>query len=275
MRDGYAEKSGTAAHGLRNAFECEPACTGSLPGSSGLEARMSRKSFRRLSQDDRRRALLEATLDCIAEGGLSAASARRIAQRAGVTAGLIRHYFGSKDEMVLQAYAYFMGQLTEQASDVAGTSGGTANHALAWFVAANLRRPNLSARKVSLWASFIGRAERSADYAAIHRDSYREFLEILEAMIHPVLTAHGRPADRETCRSHAIALNGLIDGLWLEASLDHGLHNPDRVPWIALTAAEGIMRLPQGTLSRLLPDPAAEETTQTTVPKEPVCDTQP
>ncbi|MEO1871899.1 MAG: hypothetical protein ABGX76_01875, partial [Cobetia sp.] len=50
------------------------------------------------------------------------------------------------------------------------------------------------------------------------------------------------------CQEQAIALNGLIDGLWLEGGLEHDLYPVERLPAIAMRAAEGILRLPQGTL---------------------------
>ncbi len=211
---------------------------------------MTRRSYQRLGEDARRAALLEATLDCLAEEGMGGASVRRIADRAGVSAGLIRHYFSSKDEMVHEAYAYLMAQLTGAAADSAQAATDDPDHALAHFIAANVRQPNLSARKVSLWATFIGRVRSGARYAEIHRESYREFLDLLAGLIHPVLSQHGQPADPATCHGHAIALNGLIDGLWLEGSLGHGLYDAATLPQIALSAAEGILRLPEKTLVR-------------------------
>lgn len=217
---------------------------------------MTRKPFQRLSEDTRRLALLQATLDCIGEDGLNGASARKIAERAGVTAGLIRHHFGSKDEMVRQAYGHLMNQLTGRAEDVAHSQAVTPDQSLAGFIAANVTRPNLSARKVSLWATFIGRVEYEPGYSQIHRDSYREFLDILAGLIHPVRAAHALPDDPATCHGLAIALNGLIDGLWVEGSLGHGLYDPDRLQHIALQAAEGILRLPETTLMKHLPSPS-------------------
>ena len=214
---------------------------------------MTRKTFQRLSEDTRRLDLLEATLDCVGEDGLNGASARKIADRAGVTAGLIRHHFGSKDEMVRCAYSHLMEQLTGQAEDVARTQAETPEQSLAGFISANVMQPNLSTRKVSLWATFIGRVEHEPGYSQIHRESYREFLEILAGLIHAVRATHDLPHDPATCSGLAIALNGLIDGLWVEGSLGHGLYDPERLPQIALQAAEGILRLPENTLLQHLP----------------------
>lgn len=209
---------------------------------------MSRKSFQRWSMDARRRSLLEATLHCIAEHGMNGASARRVAERAGVTAGLIRHYFGSKDAMVSAAYAYLIGQLTGEAEESSEQAGEVPERRLARFIVANVTSPNLSSRKVALWATFIGRVRTEPEYSDIHRESYREFLALLETLIHPVLLALERPADPVTCKHYAIALNALIDGLWLEGGLGHGLYDTALLPKIALSAAEGILALPNNTL---------------------------
>ena len=123
---------------------------------------MSRKAFQRLTLDDRRRSLMEATLTCVARDGLQGATVRRITEEAGVTLGLVRHYFGSKDELIRSAYAYLIGQLTSQASESSKQSEGAPEMQLALFLRANMTQPNLSERNVSLWATFIGRV-RSED----------------------------------------------------------------------------------------------------------------
>ncbi|MDI4636890.1 MULTISPECIES: TetR family transcriptional regulator C-terminal domain-containing protein [Halomonadaceae] len=217
---------------------------------------MSRKSFQRWSMDARRRSLLEATLDCVAEYGMNGASARRVAERADVTAGLIRHYFGSKDAMVSAAYGYLIGQLTSEADEAAEQGGAAPEQRLARFIVANVTAPNLSPRKVALWATFIGRVRTEPDYADIHRESYREFLVLLETLIHPLLLVLKRPADPVTCQHYAIALNALIDGLWLEGGLGHGLYDTALLPRIALSAAEGILALPANTLMQHIDAPS-------------------
>ncbi|WP_339109572.1 TetR family transcriptional regulator C-terminal domain-containing protein [Thioclava sp. GXIMD4216] len=211
---------------------------------------MSRKTFQRLPEDARRLELLEATLACIGEDGLNGASARKIAERAGVTAGLIRHYFGSKEEMLRAAYAHLMTQLTGQAEAVAQTRALTPAQSLAGFISANLMRPNLSARKVSLWSTFIGRVEHEPGYSQIHRASYQEFLDLLATLIRDARHACDLPHDAPLCHDLAIALNGLIDGLWIEGSLDHGIYDPERLPLIALQAAEGLLHLPKDSLTQ-------------------------
>ncbi|WP_269580989.1 TetR family transcriptional regulator C-terminal domain-containing protein [Roseibium sp. Sym1] len=210
---------------------------------------MSRKDFQRLSQDFRRSSLMEATLVCIAQYGLTGATVRRITEEAGVTPGMVRHYFGSKNELITNAYAYLVGQLTSGAGERARQASGESGLQLRQFLLANLTTPNLSEDKVSLWATFIGRVKYEREFADIHREGYRDFLNLLETLIEPVLQEHGLPHGGEVCRRHAIALNGLIDGLWMEGSLDSGLYSRAILPGLIIEAGERLLGLPAGSLA--------------------------
>ena len=210
---------------------------------------MSRKTFQRLSLDARRKSLLEATLVCVAKYGLTGATVRRITDEAMVTPGLVRHYFGSKDAMILNAYIYLIGQITAEASRRSRQQDGSVEENLRQFLVANMTTPNLSEQKVSLWATFIGRVRYEPKFADIHREGYRDFLLLLESLIEPVLQAHKQPSGNEICKRHAIALNGLIDGLWVEGSLNSGLYSRTILPDLILESGELLLGLPRGTLS--------------------------
>ena len=73
----------------------------------------TRRSYHRASEGERREELIAATLDCIAEAGIEGATVRQIAARAGVTPGLIRHYFMTKDQMLQAAYRQLMNGITQ------------------------------------------------------------------------------------------------------------------------------------------------------------------
>ncbi len=216
---------------------------------------MSRKAFQRQAQDERKRALLEATLTSVARHGLNGATVRAIADEAGVTPGLLRHHFGTKHELITSAYAYLVGQLTAEAGSRAHAAAGGANGKLRHFLIANMTRPNLSEDKVSLWATFVGRVRYETAFADIHREGYREFLGLLESLIEPVLAACNLPHGGAVCRRHAIALNGLVDGLWMEGSLNAGLYNPALLPDLIIDASEKLLELPKGSLDAAKSDP--------------------
>ncbi len=54
--------------------------------------------------DDKRTAILEATLRLISEHGFHGTAMSKVAKEAGVSAGIIYHYFANKDELIVELY---------------------------------------------------------------------------------------------------------------------------------------------------------------------------
>ncbi|HEX2146035.1 MAG TPA: TetR family transcriptional regulator C-terminal domain-containing protein, partial [Pseudorhizobium sp.] len=178
---------------------------------------VARRSYSRSTEAERRDELIAATLDCIAEAGIQGATVRQIAARAGVTGGLIRHYFATKDQMLQAAYRQLMTGITEITSTAA--EGSDAKTRLRRFIVANVTPPVTDSRTLSLWAAFISHIPLDQAFAAIHRESYLAFLAELEALLVAFFGERDRLISPQECRTYAIAVNGLIDGLWLEGTL--------------------------------------------------------
>jgi AcrR family transcriptional regulator len=208
---------------------------------------MNRRSFHRAGEAERRRDLIAATLDVVAEQGLRAATVRQISARAGVTGGLIRHYFTSKDQMVQAAYRELMQGMIRSVEEAA-RNGATERERLRAFIAGNLSRDVTNARTISLWAAFIGHVSVDPEFAAIHREYYLAFLERLEAMIGAYLESIGRPVAAPALRGKAIAINGLIDGLWLENSVASDLFTDRDPAELALRSVEDLLGIAPGSL---------------------------
>ena len=112
-----------------------------------------RKPFRREGEDQRRRELVEATLACIAELGMEHTTVREIAIRAGVTPGLIRHYFAGKKELVLAAYAKYVDDVAVLAEQAVEAAGNEPCDRLAAFVTGSLTPPMATMGMSTTWAT--------------------------------------------------------------------------------------------------------------------------
>jgi len=202
-----------------------------------------RRKFRREGEERRRQDLIEATLECVAERGLQGATVRAIALRAGVTAGLIRHYFPGKEELLQAAYATIMGRMTEQSKAALAKVAQEPRRRLAAFVEASLEPPVIDARVFSQWASFIGRASSDPALAAAHRVGYLGFRDEVEALVEEVLTATGRDSPKAELRRYAIAINAIIDGLWIEGCLAGDFFEPLELAEIGIGSVEEMLGL--------------------------------
>lgn len=202
-----------------------------------------RRKFRREGEERRRQDLIEATLDCVAEHGLQGATVRAIALRAGVTAGLIRHYFPGKEELLQAAYATIMERMTELAKKALATVEKDPRRRLAAFVEASLVPPVIDVRTFSIWASFIGRAGSDPALGAAHRAGYLGFRDEIEALVAEVFSSAGRLAHASDLRRHAIAINAIIDGLWVEGCLAGDMFGDGELAEIGIGSVEAMLGL--------------------------------
>lgn len=174
-----------------------------------------RKVYKRESEETRRDALILAAMALVAEGGPQAATVRAIANRAGVTPGLIRHYFSSKEELTRAAYRRLMDWLTRDSAAALLTGDPGPKGQLAAFVSASLRPPVVDPKRLGLWAGFLNTLRTDPAMREVHEQGYRGYRDILENLIAQLPRAGVSPAQ---IRRDAIACNAVIDGLWLEGS---------------------------------------------------------
>jgi AcrR family transcriptional regulator len=69
---------------------------------------------RRLHEDERRDQIVRATVAAVAELGYEGASLARIADRAGVSKGLVSHHFADKDDLMAQTVTVTVRRLREE-----------------------------------------------------------------------------------------------------------------------------------------------------------------
>jgi TetR/AcrR family transcriptional regulator, transcriptional repressor of bet genes len=216
-----------------------------------------RRKFRREGEERRRDALIAAALDLIAEAGPQAATVRAIAARAGVTQGLIRHYFRTKEDLTRAAYHALMTRMTTDSLGVLDAALPQAR--LAAFLIASVRPPVMDGAAVALWAGFMQMVRRDPVMAEVHATTYLAYRDQLQALI----AALPGPNDPARLRRQAIACNGVIDGLWLEGSVLPERFGPDELAGIALDAVGAILGI---DLLQHLPAPRAAGTERELVP---------
>jgi TetR/AcrR family transcriptional regulator, transcriptional repressor of bet genes len=203
-----------------------------------------RRPFQRAGEEARRTALIDATLDLIAEGGPEAATVRAIAARADVSPGLIRHYFDTKEDLVAAAHEALMTGLTEAAAARLDQLPDDPVARLAGFVTASVSAPVTEPRAMALWAASMQLVPRDPAMRRAHEATYLAFRDRLQELIAAALRAAGRPADPATTRAHAIAGNALLDGLWIEAAALPGHFSDQELPALALVAFSRLLDLP-------------------------------
>lgn len=196
-----------------------------------------RRSYRREGEERRREALIAAALELVAEGGPQAATVRAIADRAGVTAGLIRHYFKTKEDLTRAAYRSMMDTMTAENAAVLDAAPDRPEARLAAFVAASLNPPVVDPVAVGRWAGFMHLVLRDDAMRDIHEATYLGYRDLLQSLI----AALPRAVDAGRLRADAIACNAVIDGLWMEGSVLSDRFAPGEIEAIGLSSVGAIL----------------------------------
>lgn len=168
----------------------------------------------------RRRRLMESTIRLMAEKGVSGATVRAITADAGVSHGLIGHYYPTKDDLLVASLEHLFSGVAEDVRhqiDAAGPNPLARLKALpeALFSPTVFTEQNRAAF-LALWHEIrFNDAVRDAN-----RGFYTGYRQRVCALFQAVTGANGE------VEAAATGLIALSDGLWLEISIGAGQTDP-------------------------------------------------
>jgi betaine-aldehyde dehydrogenase len=159
----------------------------------------------------RRRQLIEATIDTMAAEGFAATTLALIGQRAGVSPGLIAHYFEDKDGL-LEATLRSMAARLALGLSRRLSAARSARERVQAVVEATLAPEEFDARTCNVWLAFWGQVIHSARLKRIQRVYHGRLISNLRHGLKQLVPA-------SEAGDVALALAAMIDGLWLRAAL--------------------------------------------------------
>lgn len=160
----------------------------------------------------RRRQLIEATIASIHQDGFQDATIARISQRAGLSVGLVNHYFDGKGEL-LQATMQTLVDQTLADVEAAIAAGTTPMERLLGFVEGHFAPGQRSPEAVSAWLSFYLQVGENEAFARIQHAFDERLIELLGPILAELL-----PEDRREGITHTLI--ALAYGLWLRHAYD-------------------------------------------------------
>jgi TetR/AcrR family transcriptional repressor of bet genes len=187
----------------------------------------TRQPFTRVAPDERRQSLIEATARCLAERGAAGVSVRTICAEAGVSPGLLRHYFAGVSDAIAETYRWTGQQIGEALESAVAEAGDDRRARLLAYLTASFKPPIASPDLLASYVAFWSLTRSDPAIAAVRAEVYGEFRQGLETLI-----AGYRPALPDA-RLAAVALTALIDGLWLELSFGSAPFTPEEAAALA------------------------------------------
>jgi len=179
--------------------------------------------FRREPPEARREELITATLTCLKKFGSAGVSVRRISAEAGVSMGLINHHFAGIDHLVAAAYEALAQRLLAKSRSVALEKASEPVKCLHEFFVASFAPEVLDPALFRIWLVFWSLVPHSREMRAVRDRTSRETRALLETLLSRLRRLPGVPTFR--LGSAAMGLSALMDGLWVELSL-----NPSSFP---------------------------------------------
>jgi TetR/AcrR family transcriptional regulator, transcriptional repressor of bet genes len=167
---------------------------------------------RHADHDQRRREIAFAVWAITSRSGLDAVSLREVAREAGVSMGLVQHYFESKDEMVRYACA----QMIEEANSgmeallAASPRPASARAALRAIAQQSLADDPTSRAGAGVWHAFISRASIDGSIASQIREA---LIAGVRFVAEQLTTEIGAAGARNDAHVAAVAYMALVDGL--------------------------------------------------------------
>lgn len=184
-----------------------------------MQSRKKVPRFKREAPEKRRADLVQAAIRCLAEGGMAAFKMERIAAEAGVSLGLLPHYFKSKTELLTEVYrAALYDDVNRKIAELDNRdAAGSAAERLCRVVDAIIDPDYLKPANLTVWLALWGEIVVNPELRLAHRTLYRSYLKSLATLIGEVARDRRRAVNEaEIARS----LQALIDGLFLERALD-------------------------------------------------------
>ncbi|WP_312361294.1 transcriptional regulator BetI [Ensifer sp.] len=159
----------------------------------------------------RRKALVDAALRVIGDQGTLAVTMSDIARRAGVSPALAHHYFGSKEQLLIETVRSLLRQLRDD-TVTALNAAATPREKLSALIRVSFQASQFAPDTIAAWLAFYSEAQRSEDV--------RRFLVVYARRLRSNLMASLKVLcptdDAERIAEGAAAM---IDGLYIRQSL--------------------------------------------------------
>jgi TetR/AcrR family transcriptional repressor of bet genes len=159
----------------------------------------------------RRTQLIEAAISSLHDYGYADTTVARIAKKAGVSSGIVHHYFNGKDDLLFATMQYMLRELRAETLKRLKQAANPRER-LSAIIEANFAPSQYSPDVMTAWLALYGSARQSAHLTRI--------LRLYDARLKSNLRhALRQLTDEATAEELGIGVSALIDGVWLRAAL--------------------------------------------------------
>lgn len=176
--------------------------------------------------EQRKEQLINAAFETIGDVGLAGVTLSQVAKEAGMSTGIVSHYFGDKEGLLNATMRRILRDLYDAMASCRQQADADASAQLFAIIDANFHRSQTSKAAMRNWLDFWAASMHSRGLKRLQRmNDHRLYSNICFQFRRELSVADARCAAR--------GLAALIDGLWLRGSLSGNQFDPQQAIAIA------------------------------------------
>jgi TetR/AcrR family transcriptional repressor of bet genes len=182
-----------------------------------MDSQATLRQRRFAPKEVRRQQLIEATLDSLAENGISGTTMAAVTGRAGLSMGIVSLHFKSKDNLLTSTLRHLSEEIRDAWVNINSDTTLSVPERLSGIVAASFDPNIASTTKIAVWFAFFGEAK----YRQVYRDMVEEFDDERTDAIEDLCAEVIRDGGYSNISPEILAttIECLCDGLWLNMIL--------------------------------------------------------
>ena len=179
-----------------------------------------------VNHEKKRKSIAEAAWSIIKKDGVEKASIRRVAIEAGMSAGALRHYFSTKDEMLLFIMDYYLEEGKKRSQSKSWSDNPL--QAVAEVLLELIPIDEEKKIETSVWW-ILALQSLTSDTLKEKKDEMTNGMYELASSMIEILALQGILSDSTNVKLEKSRLAALIDGLSIHALLRPDVYSPEKV----------------------------------------------
>lgn len=168
--------------------------------------------YRKDIPEQRREQLINAAFEALNGVGLAGITLSQVAKEAGLSTGIVSHYFGDKEGLLNATMRKILRDLCDAVAECRAQAAGDSQSQLFAIIQGNFLPSQSNAVSMRAWLDFWA--------ASMHQPALRRLQRINDRRLYSnICSQFRRVLPRQQARDAARGLAAMIDGLWLRGSL--------------------------------------------------------
>ena len=182
-----------------------------------VNARNLNSRNRSVRSEFRKQQIIDSTLDCIDQLGLSQTTLASIAKKAGVSQGIVVFHFETKERLLENALQHLSNEYSNCWQSAIQAAANDPLNRLKALVKSTFSPAICNRKKISIWYAFWGESKSRPKYQQVCGRHDREFSDTLLCICKQL---EAQQYARLPALTASLSIEGMIDGLWQNFLLD-------------------------------------------------------